>query len=231
MTMPVMEKANTFFQQSVRSVQPYWFGLLAGVGVLGCASSPAAPNATPVTYLPHIPNIAVIQNAITKTKQKPVIERVDDFRQYPETIAEPSGPLNLLPTNDPLAANAKIRGVQVPLVANNGTSKVYPVQRGGVSFYHEGQDVATGEGFNPAAMTAAHKNLPFGTLVRCTRLDNGQSVIVMINDRGPYVKGRILDVSKEAARKLGMVHDGVVNCLVEVLAYPLVETMGPRGNG
>lgn len=229
--MPAKKKAKTLFLNRIKSIQPFWIGLLAGMGVLGCVSVPIGPSATPSSYLPHIPNIPVIQSAIARTHQTPVLERVEDYRQYPVTIAEPSGPLNLLSATDPLAAAARIQGVQVPLVANAGTSKVYPTQRGEVSFYHEGQEVATGENFDPQAYTAAHKSLPFGTLVRCTRLDTGQSVLVMVNDRGPYIRGRILDLSKAAAHRLGMLSDGVANCLVEVVAYPLVETMGPRGNG
>ena len=61
---------------------------------------------------------------------------------------------------------------------------------------------------NPDAMTAAHRSLPFGTKVKVTNKLNGKSVTVRINDRGPFVKGRVIDVSKAAARKLGMVSRG-----------------------
>ena len=76
---------------------------------------------------------------------------------------------------------------------------------------------ANGERFDPHAMTAAHRTLPFGTRVRVTNLENGRQVVVRINDRGPYRKGRVLDLSRAAARKLGFVEDGVAQVRIEVL--------------
>jgi rare lipoprotein A len=76
---------------------------------------------------------------------------------------------------------------------------------------------ANGEVFNARAMTAAHLTLPFGTQVRVTNLDNGRSVVVRINDRGPYIGGRILDVSEAAASALGMINSGVAPVRVDVL--------------
>jgi rare lipoprotein A len=67
-----------------------------------------------------------------------------------------------------------------------------------------GRRTASGERFNPSAMTAAHRTLPFGTRVRVTNSRNGRSVIVRINDRGPFVKGRAIDLSHGAARAIGM---------------------------
>ncbi len=82
-----------------------------------------------------------------------------------------------------------------PLVLNDGQGRHYPDEQGLVSYYHDPQKLATGEWFDPSELTAAHKTLPFGTVVRCTRSDTGQSVVVTINDRGPYVRGRIIDLS------------------------------------
>ncbi len=134
-----------------------------------------------------------------------------------------------VPPDDPMLAQARIRGVLWPMVYNDGD--VYRPQTGICSFYHEPQQTATGETFNPEALTAAHKTLPFGTIVRCTRTDTGQAVVVVINDRGPFVRGRIIDLSRRAARQIGMIGDGVAPCRLDVLAYPAVETMGPKGNG
>jgi rare lipoprotein A len=88
---------------------------------------------------------------------------------------------------------------------------------GMASFYHEPQAVACGGRFNPNAMTAAHKTLPCGTKVRVTHRRNGKSVVVTINDRGPYVKGRIIDLSRAAAGKLGMLGSGVAPVIVSRL--------------
>ena len=86
------------------------------------------------------------------------------------------------------------------------------VEKGKASYYADyfkGRQTANGERFRQGKRTAAHKTLPFGTKVRVTNLKNGRSVKVRINDRGPFVSGRVIDLSKKAARKLGMLDDGV----------------------
>jgi len=83
-------------------------------------------------------------------------------------------------------------------------------QSGMASYYWQPQRVASGGWFNPNAMTAAHKTLPFGTKVRVTNQRNGQSVVVTINDRGPYIAGRVIDLSSAAAGVIGMKGAGVV---------------------
>ena len=88
---------------------------------------------------------------------------------------------------------------------------------GNASYYWEDQTTATGERFDKRAMTAAHKTLPFGTKVRVTRVDNGASVIVRINDRGPFRPGRIIDLSERAAENLAMTGAGVAAVRLEVL--------------
>lgn len=105
--------------------------------------------------------------------------------------------------------------------SKNTYQKVAASSRGSMtgkaSYYWQPQRVASGGWFNPNAMTAAHKTLPFGTKVRVTNRANGRSVVVKINDRGPYVKGRIIDLSKAAAHSIGMQNAGVVPVSVEVL--------------
>ncbi|MDZ5445495.1 septal ring lytic transglycosylase RlpA family protein [Micromonospora sp. 4G57] len=87
----------------------------------------------------------------------------------------------------------------------------------GASFYDEGQMTANGETFNPDALTAAHKTLPFDTKVRVTNPANGKSVVVRINDRGPYVDGRCLDLSRAAFQAIASVDLGEVTVKYEVL--------------
>jgi len=82
---------------------------------------------------------------------------------------------------------------------------------------HHGGPTASGERFNKRAMTAAHRSFPFGTRVRVTNLKNGRSVVVRINDRGPYSKGRVIDLSEAAAEQLDMIEAGVVWVKVERL--------------
>ncbi|EIM73949.1 septal ring lytic transglycosylase RlpA family protein [Nitratireductor rhodophyticola] len=81
-------------------------------------------------------------------------------------------------------------------------------QCGSASWYALTSMTASGERMNPAAMTAAHRTLPFGTKLRVTNKRNGRSVVVRINDRGPFVRGRILDLSKAAAARLGFIRAG-----------------------
>ena len=90
-------------------------------------------------------------------------------------------------------------------------------QSGVASYYHEDSRTATGERFDPEGLTAAHRTLPFGTRVRVTNQANGSSVQVRINDRGPFVKGRVIDLSRGAARRIGMVTAGLAPVTIEVL--------------
>lgn len=85
------------------------------------------------------------------------------------------------------------------------------------SFYTEGQQTASGEKFDTTALTAAHPTLPFGTKLRVTNLATGRSVTVRVNDRGPYVPGRVVDVSYSAAKALGMVDSGVAKVKLDVV--------------
>jgi len=99
------------------------------------------------------------------------------------------------------------------------------IQTGLASWYgpdFHGKETSSKEIYNMYDMTAAHKSLPFGTHVMVTNLENGKSVMVRINDRGPFVKGRIIDLSYSAARILDMVDQGVVKVRIEV-----VEDMSP----
>lgn len=89
--------------------------------------------------------------------------------------------------------------------------------QGMASYYWQGQKTASGARFNPSAMTAAHRSLPFGTRVLVTNRNNGRSVTVTINDRGPFIKGRIIDLSKGAAGIIGMHQSGVAPVSIQVL--------------
>lgn len=88
---------------------------------------------------------------------------------------------------------------------------------GVASFYTEGARTASGEKFDPQALTAAHPTLPFGTRLRVTDVATGRSVIVRVNDRGPHVPGRIVDVSYSAAEMLGIVRRGTANVTIQVV--------------
>jgi len=87
------------------------------------------------------------------------------------------------------------------------------------SMKHENKRTASGEKYKSSNLTAAHKTLPFGTLVKVTNLKNNKSVIVKINDRGPFVKGRILDLSYSAAKEIDMLVSGMAKVKVEVIDF------------
>jgi rare lipoprotein A len=89
---------------------------------------------------------------------------------------------------------------------------------GTASWYGESQMTASGERFDKHKMTAAHRTLPLGTMVRVTNQKNGKSVVVRINDRGPYGHGRIIDLSEAAARQLDMIDAGLAPVTLEVIA-------------
>ena len=92
------------------------------------------------------------------------------------------------------------------------------LQSGVASWYgYESSQTASGERYNPSGMTAAHRTLPFGTMVNVKNLATGRSVTVRINDRGPYKKGRVIDVTKRAAQELGMIGSGTAKVELAVL--------------
>jgi rare lipoprotein A len=93
-------------------------------------------------------------------------------------------------------------------------------QTGVASYYgakHHGKRTASGEAFNQHSLTAAHRQLPFGTRVKVTNLKNDKSCVVRINDRGPHTRGRLIDVSREAAERLGMLGSGTARVRIQAL--------------
>ena len=113
--------------------------------------------------------------------------------------------------NSPLPASAE------PAFRQIGVASWY-----GPGFH--GRKTASGERFDQNDLTAAHRKLPLGSEVRVTNLENGRSITVEINDRGPYAKGRVLDLSKAAARKLGMMENGVAKVRIEATRQQLAST-------
>jgi rare lipoprotein A len=119
---------------------------------------------------------------------------------------------------------------EVPKTAKEQSSKLPPLPKSTTimtaSFYGEefhGRQTSSGEIFDMYEYTAAHKTLPFGTRLKVTNLANGRSVIVVVNDRGPFIPGRDLDLSYGAARKIGLVGMGVGKVKVRVLKYGTTE--------
>jgi rare lipoprotein A len=104
---------------------------------------------------------------------------------------------------------------------NQSFNKSNKLDEYGIASYYgdefHGRKTASGEKYNKNELTCAHKTYPFGTKIRITRLDNKKSVIVKVNDRGPFIKGYIVDLSKKAALEIGMIEDGIVKVKVELV--------------
>jgi rare lipoprotein A len=154
---------------------------------IGAAPTSAAPAPSPTATARPLQ----VHKAKPPARKKPV-QRAKPLER-PKPVEQPK------PTQRP----------EPPASAGGETCKA--------SFYSEGQLTASGERFNPDDLTAAHKSLPFGSKVRVTNVANGESVTVRINDRGPFVEGRCLDLSRAAFDQIASLGAGVVKVRFEVL--------------
>ncbi|SDK74640.1 septal ring lytic transglycosylase RlpA family protein [Nonomuraea jiangxiensis] len=159
------------------------------------APQPAKPRTTPSPKSTHSTRTAP---KATKTASPP----------KPSAVPHPS------PTTRP-----KTVETSEPNKRRKHKNRVLAAGACGASYYGDPQMTASGERFNPSAMTAAHKTLPLGSRVRVTNPRNGESVTVRINDRGPYVGGRCLDLSEAAFAAIGNVGAGVMRVRYEVLSH------------
>ena len=168
--------------------------------VCGSASSPVTKSAA---------NDAGESKATRKSRKQDAVSTGDDDKPVRRKARKQETAKN--DDNDDKPARRRARR------SNDDDNGGGTVLTGAASYYWEPQALASGGRFNPNAYTAAHKTLPFGTRVRVTNQRNGQSVDVVINDRGPYVGGRIIDLSKAAAHDINMQNSGVVPVTVRIL--------------
>jgi peptidoglycan lytic transglycosylase len=160
-----------------------------------------------------------------------VVRDQADFARQAQDRAGRSATRNPLPTTSPTSTPTKktAKTAKSPATkparhhsrhssAHSGTDRTVGGGSCEASYYGEGQSTASGEAFDPDAMTAAHKTLAFGTRIRVTNRNNGESAIVRINDRGPYVSGRCLDLSTAAMRAVGGMGSGVIPVRYQILA-------------
>lgn len=117
----------------------------------------------------------------------------------------------------PLSRSVLIAAAITSLVALSPLQAFAANGCGGASWYALYSRTASGERMNPTTFTAAHKSLPFGSKVKVTNRNNGKTVVVRINDRGPFIKGRVLDLSKAAAADIGMVGSGTAKVCYELI--------------
>lgn len=126
--------------------------------------------------------------------------------------------MNISPIASALMALLLLVGVDAQARLSAGHT-----QDGMASYYHDrfhGRKTASGAAYNKNALSAAHKSLPLGTEVRVTDVRSGKSVVVTVNDRGPFVKGRVIDLSRAAAKEIGLTKRGLAKVKLEVLHVP-----------
>lgn len=144
----------------------------------------------------------------------------------PAACATPPAAAGSAPASVAPAADYRLATLQpeepAPLETEGAAEETVTMSFTGLASWYgkrfHGRRTASGERYDMTAFTAAHPNLPFGSRVRVTNLANDRSVVVIVNDRGPFVKTRLIDVSHAAAKQLGILEDGVAEVRVDVLA-------------
>jgi rare lipoprotein A len=168
--------------------------VLITVGVIALNASPTQVAASAVA------DRSTIDDAAANRNLAPI---------EPSATASPAATPTKKPTTKPKSTSTSTQPPGSGSVVSSGTCQA--------SFYSEGQSTANGEVFDPDAFTAANKTLPFNTRVKVTNLANGKSVVVRINDRGPFVAGRCLDLSRAAFETIASLSSGVATVKYEVL--------------
>jgi rare lipoprotein A len=141
----------------------------------------------------------LISSVPVQAAEAPAVERIESLAEIVTNLDES------LPVADPVAAEAKVFKA-----IGQGTASYYGRELAG-------NRTASGERFNPAGFTAAHRTLPLGTKLRVTNVANGRSVIVRVNDRGPFVGKRLIDVSLGAAQEIQMIRTGTAQVRLELV--------------
>jgi rare lipoprotein A len=137
------------------------------------------------------------------------------------------GTSSIAATSSPSASHSPKHGAAAGRHQQGATKRAHKIRVGKASYYGRsfyGKKMANGKPMNPKSNVAASDTLPIGSTAKVTNQDTGQSAVVSIQDRGPYIKGRIVDVSPAVADKLGMKEDGVVPVKVETLSVPDKDT-------
>ena len=168
------------------------------VAVLTVVSAVGCAGIKPPTVAGATPSAAKDSSAAAKPDAKPAASAA---KNLPAT-AEPSSPPPAEPSSTS-AANASNNPEALATEATSGWTEAGVASWYGPRF--QGKRTANGERFNTNELTAAHKTLPFGTRVRVKSMVNGKEVVVRINDRGPFIKGRIIDLSHAAAKAIGLI--------------------------
>jgi rare lipoprotein A len=166
---------------------------------------PSISGARALRKCPQLLAVVIAAASLAACARTSVVSERSDWRSAPRQLAHHQ------PSPSPRAVSV-VRRHDTP-----ARGDIASAPNGLASFYTEGQKTANGETFNAHELTAAHPSLPFGTKLRVTNVTTGRSVMVRVNDRGPYVPGRVVDVSYAAADQLGMVKGGVAKVKLDVV--------------
>jgi rare lipoprotein A len=176
-----------------------------------CCARPSYVDVTTGRKIVRLLALVLSAATLAACAQTSVVSQRSDLRETRRASLERDRMPSLVP-NKRMASVKK----HTPF-ASHRAADTKVASQGIASFYSEGTETASGEKFNPRELTAAHPSLPFGTRLRVTNVSTGRSVMVRVNDRGPYVPGRIVDVSYSAADALGMVGKGIANVKLDVV--------------
>jgi len=160
--------------------------------------------------------VTLAAGCLAACAQSSVVSNRTDFRSWPAPTKQAAlhhHRVIHVAAREPVSVVRRQVGVE-PETSGGTTPRV---SQGIASFYSQDSHTASGEKFDANELTAAHPSLPFGTRLRVTNVNTGKSVTVRVNDRGPYVRGRVVDVSYSAAQALGMVGQGVAKVKLDVV--------------
>jgi peptidoglycan lytic transglycosylase len=192
--------------------------LHGGFGSVGGRRAPCRVTAAPGQCLRIATGLLSITTGAILLQSLALAETTVSFadRWWPDPADEPIKPIRVAVIHFSGHYDSTMAVRREPPVG----SVKQALQRSGeglASFYGSDQQTASGERFNPRAMTAAHRTLPFGTKVRVTNVRSGRTVTVRINDRGPFITGRVIDLSQAAAEELGIVGHGIAKVKLDVV--------------
>ena len=192
----------------LRTVPPLGAAVLIAGALVGCAQSPVQTSSRSYQTAPGhhawLPAEKRHRRMFATTESVPQATTIIEKTQPASAVTPGSLPHS---ASTPIIEKTQHATRSLPHSASVGVA----------SFYTEGTRTANGERLNPNALTAAHPSLPFGTRLRITSVASGRSVVVRVNDRGPFIKGRVVDVSYSAAKELGMTERGVAKVRMEVV--------------
>jgi rare lipoprotein A len=157
--------------------------------------------------------IALVAALLAACAQSSVVTRKSELVSASRQASLEQNRTTSFVTNRRVAVTRK----HTPFASHKNTAGTPTASHGVASFYTEGTQTANGEKFDTHQLTAAHPTLPFGTRLRVTNVATGRSVTVRVNDRGPFVPGRVVDVSYSAAETLGMVGGGIAKVKLDVV--------------